>query len=833
MKTKAFIISGVISFMLLSGAMSNVQAQCGNSTPSTPWDCDPEYLWPPTIQPCPEVQIKQKHDHTSKREYRELGWDTAVTCNTTSLVLSCTPYIPVQNFNGCYTVDEITYNPADPTFHGGSLLNITSDDIFCGSSTNIPFPFYFFGIKKNAFVVGSNGMLTFNTSATGNSCSWSYSAPLPWPDGTSGAPGNTSYMRDAIYGVYEDTHPLSSYCNSYGPPNYQGIWYGVQGQYPCRKVICSWNDVPEYQGSSNLDNRCTYQIVCYEGSNMVEVHVRRRGVNTSWQNGIGTIGIQNATGTPQQPSTDPTASNYYVRPNSPAAFWPAGYNTTNQIFTNKAFRFTPQGTTPKSYGWYRILDDGTTVALSLYDDDHPDAINDTNGYYEPMPDDLTDPCPNLTLAHISPTCTSRYYFELNFITGTGSDQVQYHLRDTITVGYDHFKLTEFVPQESSICDGSGTSTRLHFKKIQDTVRTSWSIYRGNGGAVAPLPTSLLHFGNISILGSDKYLPVSIYSTEISRDGLPKDWVDSIYIHVDVEYTNGCDSFATALIRINPNFDDTINVTICEGQTYHFTANNTDYRNPIVVTVPLISQAGCDSLVTLDLDVSPASHTIDTVFDCKDVIWHGQRYTHSNDATFDRDTLRMTNIYGCDSIVQLYLTIIPLKARLHSSLDHFDFDHLDVTLTDLSIGGDSNTWKFPAPAPDQQGPTAYYSIPLDASGAKIVLYEYSPYGCVSSDSIYIPFDKEHFWVPSAFTPDNPAGNSLFGSVSTETVHQEMLIYNRRGELVYRCEGVDCTWDGRDMNGEKCVQGAYVYIIRYTNSFDVHKTNVKKGTVTLIR
>lgn len=816
MKTKSFIISGVISFMLLSGAMSNVQAQCGNSTPSTPWDCDPEYLWPPTIQPCPEVQIKQKHDHTSKREYRELGWDTAVTCNTTSLVLSCTPYIPVQNFNGCYTVDEIPYNPVDPSFHQGEHLNISSDDAWDSSPISFPFTFTFFGLNYSSARVGSNGLLTFSPNDYTGYCAFNYQQYAPIP--------NASFpSKNAIYGVYEDIDPR--YLRT--EDGTCGMFKSVGGTYPCRYLCSSVNGVDLFGNHGNLN---TYQIVCYEGTNIIEVHVKDRNCCSSTNSGMGIIGIQNASGTPQQPSTNPSASNYYVRPNSPAAFWPAGYNNTTSVFHNKAFRFTPQGTTPKSYGWYRILDDGTTVALSVYDDDHLDAVNDTNGYYEPMPDDPTDPCPNLTLAHISPTCTSRYYFELNFLDGTG---VQYHLRDTITVGYDHFKLTEFVPQESSICDGSGTSTRLHFKKIQDTVRTSWSIYRGNGGAVAPLPTSLLHFGNISTLGSDKYLPVSIYSTEISRDGLPKDWVDSIYIHVDVEYTNGCDSFATALIRINPNFDDTINVTICEGQTYHFTANNTDYRNPIVVTVPLISQAGCDSLVTLDLDVSPASHTIDTIFDCKDVIWHGRRYSQSNDATFDRDTLRMNNIYGCDSIVQLYLTIIPLKARLHSSLDHFDFDHLDVTLTDLSIGGDSNTWKFPAPAPDQQGPTAYYSIPLDASGAKIVLYEYSPYGCVSSDSIYIPFDKEHFWVPSAFTPDNPAGNSLFGSVSTETVHQEMLIYNRRGELVYRCEGVDCTWDGRDMNGEKCVQGAYVYIIRYTNSFDVHKTNVKKGTVTLIR
>ena len=62
---------------------------------------------------------------------------------------------------------------------------------------------------------------------------------------------------------------------------------------------------------------------------------------------------------------------------------------------------------------------------------------------------------------------------------------------------------------------------------------------------------------------------------------------------------------------------------------------------------------------------------------------------------------------------------------------------------------------------------------------------------------------------------------------------MLIYNRMGQLVFRCEGVDCEWDGHDMDGDICPQGAYVYVIRYANNFEPSITRVLKGTVTLIR
>ena len=839
MRYKKLIVKTLAFIAIFLGAHSaTAQAPCGNSDPSEPWDCG-EYHWPEYIPPCPEVQIKQKHDHTPLLRYRREGWDTVVTCRQTSLILSCTPYIPVKNFNGCYTVDEIPYDPVDPSFHQGALLNITSDDIFSDAATTIPYPFYFFGIKKNAFMVGSNGMVTFNTTdaTPSSSCPWSYSAPIPWPDGTSGAPSPVNKMRDAIYGVYEDTHPLPSYVNNNQPPEYQGIWYGIQGSYPCRKVICSWNDVPEYQGGSNLNNRCTYQIVCYEGSNMIEVHVRRRGVNLGWQNGVGTLGIQNATGQPQQPSSSPSASNFFVQPGSPAAFWPTGYNTTNQIFTNKSFRFTPQGSTPKNYGWYRILDNGTSVPLSVYDDNHPEALNDTNGYYEPMPEGEEaefSTCPNLTLAHISPKRTSHYYFELSFIGGSGSDAIEYHLRDTITVGYDHNNLTEFVPDETAVCLGSVANTMLHFKSVQDTERVAWSIYRVLGGSVVPLSNSLIHVGDMTENAGGKFIPVSLNTNELPMAGMPDNKIDSIYIHADVDYTNGCDSFATVLMRVYPNFDTTVVEGRCQGEVYHFSADGRDYYESAQVTVPLHSTPGCDSIVRLDLTVDSVSLTIDNVFDCKPITWlNGRTYSQSNGATEATDTIRLQNRYGCDSIVRLHLTIMPLTAKLHSSLESFDFDNLDVVLTDLSIGGDSNEWRFPAPTASQHGPQAYYSIPIDADGAEIWLYEFSEFGCVDSAKVYLPFNKEHFWIPSAFTPDNPAGNNTFHSTSTETLHQEMLIYNRRGELVFRCEGVDCAWDGKDLNGEACIQGAYVYIIRYTNTYDTHKTLVRKGTVTLIR
>ena len=371
--------------------------------------------------PCPEVLIEQKYDHVNNPRYQAAGWDTAVTCANRTLELVAEPYIPVQYFNGTYLVEQVPYNPPDPTFHMGTNLGIGSDDVWAGSPTNIPYPFYFFGIRKNHFTVGGNGIVTFASGASGD-CAWSYSAPLPWPDGTSGAPSGGATMRDAIYGVYQDTHPTST---STPPP--QGIYYGVQDAYPCRKIICSWNEIPQFNNQTN--NRQTYQIVCYEGSNIIEVHIKRRAPNMSWNGGNGLLGIQNATGTPQVPSSNVSDPNYFVVSGSPAYFAPSGWNLATTLTANNiAYRFTPQGTQQYYYKWYRIFDDGQdSVDLA------PFATTDTNGHFIPMGSDTTHP--TLTQAVVSPRCASRYVMELRFENADGD---MYTLRDTISIGYNQY-----------------------------------------------------------------------------------------------------------------------------------------------------------------------------------------------------------------------------------------------------------------------------------------------------------------------------------------------------------------------------------------------------------
>lgn len=802
----------------------------GTSQPSPAVECG-IYQWPEVQNPCPEVQIKQKHDHVSLPQYRAMGWDTVITCRERQIVLSCMPYIPVQYFNGYYYVDVIPYNPPDPTFSLGTRMPIGTDDVYASTHTSIPYPFYFFGIRKNQFRIGANGLVTFCSPSdwgSGDYCPYSLrsSNQLPW-NGTAGhaVPGGDSYanrMRDAIYGVYEDTDP--AYFTGSESNRIDGIFYGIQDEFPCRKIICSWKEAPDFNAHSQ---KATYQIVCYEGSNIIEVHVKRRSCCPTTSDAL--IGIQNATGQPQVKSTDPDNPLYWITNGAPAAFWPSGYNVFTTTIDTMAFRFTPYGTTEVVDGWYRILPDqnGADSAVQL-----GNVPGDTNGYCTQRASSASA-CPNLTLAYVSPKCVSRYYYHMRFRNANGD---WYHLYDTVTIGIDTLNDLSFNIAQQDVCLGNSVAPALEFRSIQDTDLVNWYVSRVANGQEIPLPTSAIDVGNIVDNGTDKSISVTLNSNTLPADGLVANKIDTIRIQSSIDFVSGCQNSASTIVRVFPNFDTTVYAGICRGEVYKWNVDGKEYREtttPPYPSVRLQSEPGCDSVVRLNLTVYDVSHTLDPIVDCKPITWqNGKTYTQSNTATFDQDTLVLHNRYGCDSIVQLDFTLHPLTARLQASLDYFDYDHLDVELTDLSTGGGERTWIIPN-APDQTTPVAYYTIPVELDSAVIMLVEVSPYGCIDTATITLPFNKESFWVPNIFTPDNPAGNNLFHSVSTQTLRQEMIIYNRMGEMVFRCEGADCAWDGRDLNGNPCVQGSYVYIIRYTNAFFPNKTHIRQGTVTLLR
>ena len=823
------------------------------------------------FNPCPEIIINERVDHVPYEVYQEQGWDTVINRDNHGMImLTAEPYIPVQYFNGTYTVEEIPYNPPDTTFYISypgtdtptkKKMDISADDYFAHSPVSIEYPFYFFGIRKTKFRLGDNGLVTFSDSwpadhpnhydATSNDkCDWSCPVSLPWHNNTADAPFSfgTNCMRDAIYGVYQDTHLLPSTISGN-----QGIYYGVLGEYPCRKIIATWNDVPLF--SSQTNKRQTYQIVCYEGSNIIEVHVKHRCCTAGTCSGKGLIGIQNATGEPQQRGT-PGSSNMYVVNGSPASFTPAGWNPklcgqAGADVDSIAFRFTPQGSTQKTITWYRVFDDGRdSVVLT-------ENVNDTNGYYEPMHDNPDvagyDPVhPTLTKAWVRPTIPSTYVMKLYF---EDAEQNSYTLYDTIRIGIDtandlYLKYHTGMPSTDDtvrikdVCNGQTATLDLSWGETLTPRDIRWRFHRILDGQLIELPETMYEIDEVA--NTVSVLPDPNFNT------LPKNKIDSIRVMASVDFISGSNNYDTFLVRVFPIFD-TINIDgICRGETYHWRPSDTHGNShdisytietdPAANLVHLVSRPGCDSTVRLKLTVYDVSLTIDTVASCREFTWrNGHTYTANNWETMADDTVVLKNQYDCDSIVQLFFTIYPLKAVIDCDVEKFTYDNLDAQLNDVSQGLEATRlWRMPAldangdsTTIESADPMVYYNLPAKLDGATIKLIATSPYGCQDSTTIYIPMEKETMWIPTAFMPDEPSNNNIFKSHSIATEQQEMWIYDRNGRLVAHCAGVDCGWNGRDLKGNPCPQGAYVYVIKYTTVFQPMKTLTKHGSVTLIR
>ena len=114
-----------------------------------------------------------------------------------------------------------------------------------------------------------------------------------------------------------------------------------------------------------------------------------------------------------------------------------------------------------------------------------------------------------------------------------------------------------------------------------------------------------------------------------------------------------DTTFTALFE-EIEFNTPISATICEGQVY--TENNFNVSEAGVYTQTLTSVNGCDSIVTLTLNVNPVFNTELTATICE-----GTSYTENgfnvNEAGTYTQTLQTE--FGCDSIVNLTLSVNPI------------------------------------------------------------------------------------------------------------------------------------------------------------------------------
>jgi len=236
------------------------------------------------------------------------GNDITLDCNNCQTLTA--NYTQTRATNA-YLITPIPYNPLPYTT--GTIYNIAVDDRWSNVVT-LPFEFCFFNQTYTQYVIGTNGIISFNTSYAGLYCPWAFSVPIP-----NNNPNPPPGFPRSMIGLYHDIDP------SLGGE----VRYGVTGVYPCRKLVISFNDVPHFNCPIQ---RSKFQIILFELSNIIEIHVERKQTCGSWNGGRACLGIQNAAGS--------------------IAYAPTGRNTANYtINTPEAWRFSPNGVVNSVFSW--------------------------------------------------------------------------------------------------------------------------------------------------------------------------------------------------------------------------------------------------------------------------------------------------------------------------------------------------------------------------------------------------------------------------------------------------------------------------------------------------
>jgi gliding motility-associated-like protein len=246
--------------------------------------------------------------------------------------------------------------------------------------------------------------------------------------------------------------------------------------------------------------------------------------------------------------------------------------------------------------------------------------------------------------------------------------------------------------------------------------------------------------------------------------------------------NGCDSLLSLSLNVLPTFESTIEETICEGEVYDWNGTLLDEEGIFQET--FVATNGCDSTITLNLSVNDLSEEVINASICE-----GEAY-ELNGNTFTETglyTQLFSDVNGCDSIVLLDLEVQTTV-----------FDTLNAVISDnrvFELNGSiySETGIFTQTLISENGCDSLLLLNLT----------------VVSDDIYFP---------NAFSPNLDGFNDFFRpfAAADNPIDVEVFsIFNRWGGQVYQLTSSTSLngfqgWDGT-VNGQNAETGIYVYIV----------------------
>jgi len=233
-------------------------------------------------------------------------------------------------------------------------------------------------------------------------------------------------------------------------------------------------------------------------------------------------------------------------------------------------------------------------------------------------------------------------------------------------------------------------------------------------------------------------------------------------------SGGCDSIVTLNLTINNSSFGSETVNACDS--FYWQIDSNIYTASGIYFDTLINVYGCDSVFTLNLTINNSSAGSETVTACNSHFWQTNSSTYTTSGIY-KDTL--INAAGCDSVVTLNLTIITIDNTVSKN---------GVILTANEVGANyqwldcNNSYSVISGATNQ-------SFTATSNGNYAV--EITKNSCVDTSICYsitnIGIIKNSFGDKLVFYPNPTSGivNLEFGS---NYKNVQIIIRNSEGKLV---------------------------------------------------
>jgi gliding motility-associated-like protein len=157
--------------------------------------------------------------------------------------------------------------------------------------------------------------------------------------------------------------------------------------------------------------------------------------------------------------------------------------------------------------------------------------------------------------------------------------------------------------------------------------------------------------------------------------------------------------------------------------------------------------------------------------------------------------------------------------------------LIVNLTNTGTGK-VNKWTFSdgKKANTASNPVHVFETPGVYS---VILSSINADGKTATDSIKVEVtgNSSITSIPTEFSPNGDGVLDVFVLQSKNIAHMNAKIFDKKGTVVYKSEGIDARWDGNDLQGKKAKEGIYFYLIN-AEGVDGKKYE-QKGSINLTR